>query len=108
MWPNRISPNYLSNFGVFNSLENFSVVVVVVVVIVFVLLVLGCCLVLFGVAVVVVCVCGGCVLVLSPGPSAGRPFPWTAPWTARQKFRSFFPLLPPEISFFLLSLGVSR
>ena len=40
-------------------------------------------------------------------PSAGRPLRWMAPLPDRPKFRSFFFSLPPEISFFLLSLGGS-
>ena len=57
----------------------------------------------FGVVVVVVVVVVAGLDFLgppSPGPpSAGPPFPWTA-----QNFAFFF-LSPPEISFFLLSLG---
>ena len=37
-------------------------------------------------------------------PSAGPPLRWTAPPPDRPKSRSFFSSLPPEISFFLLSL----
>ena len=65
------------------------------------LLVVGCLLlVLVG---VVVCVCGGVFKIFGPLPRTSSLR--TALPLDRPKFRSFFSL-PPEISFFLLSLGV--
>ena len=120
IWPNRIWPELVfqsvdriwptafGQFWCFNSLAKFSVVVVVVIVFVVVPVVPGWCLLVpigacwWCLLVVVVCVCVVGVFWSSPldlpppdGPSPGPP-----------KISLFFFSLPPEISFYLLSLGV--
>ena len=120
IWPNRIWPELVfqsvdRNFGVLMFWPNFLLLLLFLLVVVVtgcwcLLVPVGACwclLVPVGACwcllVVVVCVCGGCVQDFWASPP--DPPPLDRPSPGPPKISLFFFSLPPEISFFLLSLG---